>query len=136
MTSLLKVLTNLAERVKLRSLLILISDFFDDPSHIEGGLRRLRYSKNEMILCHVMDPAELKFPFSGPTMFSGMEQAGKILSEPATLRENYLEEVDGFLAKLRKTCRELHLDYEHYNTADPLDVALSTYLATRNPGIR
>ena len=135
-TSLLKVLTNLAERVKRRSLLILISDFFDDPSHIESGLRRLRYSKNEMILCHVMDPAELKFPFSGPTMFSGMEQAGKILSEPATLRENYLEEVDGFLAKMRKTCRELHLDYELYNTADPLDVALSTYLATRNAGIR
>jgi hypothetical protein len=69
-------------------------------------------------------------------MFSGMEQAGNILSEPATLRQQYLEELEGFLAKVRQTCRELHLDYALYNTELPLDVALSSYLATRNAGIR
>ncbi len=135
-TSVRRVLEDLADRLKRRTLVILISDFFDDPSNLKDGLKRLRYGKNEMILCHVMDPAELNFPFTGPTMFRGMEKTGKLLSEPSTLRQNYLEEVKTFLADLRKMCRELHLDYELYNTEDPLDVALSTYLASRSAGIR
>lgn len=135
-TSMVKVLDDLSERLKRRTLVILISDFFDDPQAIRDGLRRLRYRKNEMILCQVMDPAELDFPFSGPTKFKGMESSGTLLTEPTMLRQKYLEEVEGFLAALRKTCRELHLDYELYNTSDPLDVALSTYLASRSAGIR
>lgn len=135
-TSLRKVFEDLAERLKRRTLVILISDFFDDPSAIEDGLKRLRYGNNEMILCHVMDPAELDFPFSGPTLFRGMEKRGQLLSEPATLRQGYLDEVETFIAELRKICRRLRLDYEFYNTENPLDVALSTYLATRSAGIR
>lgn len=135
-TSLGKVLEELADRLKRRTLIILISDFFSDPKRVSAGLRRLKYGHNEMILCHVMDPAELTFPFKGPTMFQGMEQQGKLLSEPAALRSKYLDEVASFLADLRKTCRTLHLDYELYNTKDPLDVALSTYLAARSAGIR
>ena len=62
--------------------------------------------------------------------------ARKSKSSVLMLRQKYLEEVEGFLAAVRKTCRELHLDYELYNTSDPLDVALSTYLAARSAGIR
>lgn len=135
-TSMQGVLEELAERLKSRSLVILISDFFDSLDHIADGLKRLRYRKNEMILCHIMDPAELDFPFQGPTLFRGMEQSGRLLSEPRGLRQRYLQEVQSFIDSLRKMCRELSLDYELYNTADPLDVALSTYLASRSAGIR
>jgi len=135
-TTINKVLDELAERLKRRTLIILISDFFDQLDNIASGLKRLRYRNNEIILCHIMDHAELKFPFRGPSLFQGMEDGGKLLSEPRALRRKYLEEVRLFIDELRKICRELRLDYELYDTADPLDVALSTYLAGRNAGIR
>lgn len=135
-TSLLKIMDELADRLKHRSLVILLSDCFGDLADIRKGLKRLRYRKNEIILCHIMDPAELTFPFRGPTRFRGLEETGQLLCEPRALRERYLHEVTQFNANLRRACRELHLDYELYNTDDPLDVALSTYLATRSAGMR
>jgi hypothetical protein len=65
-----------------------------------------------------------------------MESAGRLRAEASALRPRYLEEIKRFTAELRRTCRELRLDYELYNTRDPLDVALSTYLAARSAGIR
>ncbi|MCG3137924.1 MAG: hypothetical protein HJJLKODD_01779 [Phycisphaerae bacterium] len=135
-TSLRKVLDELSERLKRRTLIVLISDFFDDLENIRQGLRYLRYHRNEVILCQVLDPAELEFPLKGPTLFRGMEKLGTLLAEPRTLRERYLEEMQRFTAQLRRLCRELKLDYVLFNTRDPLDVALSTYLATRGATMR
>ncbi len=135
-TSLQRVLDDLSERLGRRTLVILISDLLDDPLAIRNGLKRLHYRRNEIIVAQVLDPAELEFPFQGPTLFRGMEDAGRVLCEPADLRARYMEELGRFLSQLRRTCRELRLDYELYNTRNPLEVALSTYLASRSAGIR
>jgi uncharacterized protein (DUF58 family) len=135
-TSMRRVLDELADRIKQRALIILISDCFGDLDDFYQGMKHVRYRKNEVILCHVMDPAELTFPFKGPTQFAGLEATGNLLCEPRALRARYLAEVEQFKAGLRRICRELRLDYELYNTQDPLDVALSAYLATRSAGIR
>jgi uncharacterized protein (DUF58 family) len=131
-----QVLDELAERLRHRTLVIIISDCLNDVEELRKGLKHLRYRKNEIILCQVMDPAELTFPFKGPTRFRGLEFAGQLLCEPRALRERYLHEVQHFISNLRQTCRSLHLDYALYNTQDPLDVALSNYLATRSAGMR
>jgi hypothetical protein len=84
-----------------------------------------------VILFHVLDDAEKDFPFDGLTRFEGMEGNPDVFAEPRSLREAYLEELNAFISRVRRGCRESHIDYVPLTTSTPLDVALSTYLAAR-----
>lgn len=130
-TSIRPVLDDLAERLKRRTLIVLISDLFDDVDEIVKGLQRLRYRRHDVIILHVMDPAELTFDFRGPTRFDGLEGMGRIDVDPAAIRKPYLEELDRFLTTLQSQCRRLRIDCETLNTGERLDLALSAYLANR-----
>lgn len=125
-------LHELADRFPRRGIVLVLSDCFDRPDEILSGLRHLRYKRHDLILMHVMDPYELEFPFKDATLFEGLEDFPELLAEPRSLRQRYLEEVAGFQRSLRRGCRNLNADFVLMNTAQPLDVALSAYLATRN----
>ena len=135
-TSLGRVLTELAERLSHRLLIILISDLFDAPDAILKGLKHLRYRRHEVIVWNVWDPAELNLPFSGPTMFDGLEATGRLLTDPRALKARYAEEVERFQSQLRTGCGHMLIDYTVFNTAMALDAALSGYLATRAARLR
>jgi hypothetical protein len=79
---------------------------------------------------------ELAFPFRGPTLFEGLEDLGQLRTEPQGIRGAYLEQVEGFTRELSRRCRGMHVDYVRFDTATPLDLAVSTYLANRSAGIR
>ncbi len=127
-----KILEQLAEKLTHRSLIVILSDFFDDLQGIQKGLRHLRYKKHEMIVFQVLDPAEIEFPFEDATMFKGLEEMGELLTEPRSLREGYLEQLREFTDELQKMCRGMHIDFKRMNCGEPLDVALSSFLATRS----
>jgi uncharacterized protein (DUF58 family) len=135
-TSIGRVLAELAERLHHRLLIVLISDLFDTPESILKGLKLLRYRRHEVIVWNVWDPAELSLPFSGPVMFEGLEQSGRLLTDPQSLRTRYVEEVERFQNQLRAGCGHMLIDYSVFNTGMPLDAALSGYLATRNARLR
>ena len=135
-TSLRGVLDELAERVGRRSLIVLISDLFDSPDEVLKGLKHLRYRRHDIVVLHVLDSAELEFPFSGPTLFEGLEQTGKLLTEPRSLRSRYLEEITRFTERLRRGCRGMKIDLAQFDTKTPLSVALSAFLATRSASIK
>ncbi|MCP4591063.1 MAG: DUF58 domain-containing protein [bacterium] len=135
-TSVRTALDDVAERLNHRSMVVVISDLFDDGGEVLEGLRHLRYRNNETLVFNVWDPAELSFPFSGPTRFEGVESSETLLTEPRLLRERYLEEVESFIANLRRGCREMQIDYTLFNTGSALDVAIGAYLATRGASIR
>ncbi|MGD2108181.1 MAG: DUF58 domain-containing protein [Phycisphaerae bacterium] len=135
-TSLERVLHELAERLGHRMLIMLISDLFDDCDEILRGLKHLRYRHHEIVVMNVWDAAELTFPFSGPMMFDGLESMGKLLVDPRSLRDRYLEEVERFRKRLRSGCGHMQIDYVVFNTTDALDIALSGYLATRSARLR
>jgi uncharacterized protein (DUF58 family) len=125
-------LHELADRFPRRGIVLILSDCFDRVDEIVSGLKHLRYKRHDMILMNVMDPYELEFPFKDATLFEGLEEYPELLVEPRALRQRYLEEVTQFQATLKKGCRGLMADYVLMNTGEPLDVALSAYLATRN----
>jgi uncharacterized protein (DUF58 family) len=131
-----KVLDQLAEKLNHRSLIVVISDFFDDLAGIQQGLRHLRYKKHELILFQVLDPAEIEFPFDDVTLFKGMEEAGELLTEPRSLRAAYLEQLRSFTDELQKMCRGMHIDFSRLNSGEGLDVALSGFLANRAASIK
>ncbi|HNQ22980.1 MAG TPA: DUF58 domain-containing protein [Phycisphaerae bacterium] len=135
-TALGRALGELAERLAHRMLVVVISDGFDDVAGVLRGLKLLRYRRHDLVVCHVLDPAELTLPFRGPTLFEGLEAGGRLLADPGALRRRYLQEMTQFQARLRAGCARLRADYVLFNTLAPLDVALSTYLATRSARIR
>ena len=84
----------------------------------------------------MLDPAEVTFPYDDVTLFKGLEEAGELLTEPRSLRQAYLDQLAAHTDALRKMCRGLKIDFTRINTGDPLDVALSGYLATRAASIK
>ena len=78
-----------------------------------------------------MDHDELEFPFERMTLFEGMEALPELLCDPQSLRDAYLAEVNTHAEELRKGCLSQRVDYVRVNTAQPLDVVLTSYLSAR-----
>ncbi len=128
-------LDQLAEKLTHRSLVVLLSDFFDDSDSLQQGLRHLRYRKHEVMAFQILDPMEIEFPFEDVTLFKGLEGGGELLTEPRSLREGYLAELAEFTHSLKQMCRGMHIDFTRMNSGEPLDVSLSAFLATRSASI-
>lgn len=130
-TSLGPILHDLAERLKHRGLVILLSDLFDDEDSLLRGLKHFRHRRHDVSLLHVIDPAEQDFPFEDPTLFHGLEGMPDQLTEPRALRSAYRREFESFLARVRRGCRDLHMDHVLMRTDQPLDATLAAFLDHR-----
>src|SRR6185295_1990705 len=126
-----RILDQLAEKLNHRSLIVILSDLFDDINSIKKGLRHLRYKKHEVIVFQILDPTEIEFPFEDVTLFKGLEQLGELLTEPRSLRDGYLEQLRLATEAMKKMCRGMNIDFQRFSTSESLDVALSQFLATR-----
>jgi len=122
---------DLAERLKRRGLVVVLSDMFDDVPSMLAGLKHLRHRRHEVVVFHVLDPAELDFPFRQTTLFRGLEQLPDVLTDPRALRQAYLEEFGKFTQAVNRGCRAQHIDYVQLRTDQSLEIALSSYLASR-----
>jgi uncharacterized protein (DUF58 family) len=122
---------DLAERLKKRGIVIVIGDLFDDVAAIVKGFEHLRHRRHEVIVLHVLDPAELEFPFHDTTRFRGLEQWPSVVAEPQALRRAYLEHFQEYLRQLERGCRRHRIDYVLARTDRPVDLVLSSYLASR-----
>ncbi|WP_165220830.1 DUF58 domain-containing protein [Aquisphaera insulae] len=123
---------DLAERFKRRGVVAIFSDFFDDPEKILSGLKHFRHRRHEVIVFHILDPAEVEFPFRDPTLFRGMEGLPDVMAEPHSLRRAYQDELRSFLDTLRTGCRLINIDYVPLRSDQSLDGPLSSYLASRS----
>jgi uncharacterized protein (DUF58 family) len=122
---------DLAERLKRRGVVVVLSDLFDDVPSMLAGLKHFHHRRHDVIVFQVLDPAELEFPFRRPTLFKGLEQMPQVLTDPRSLRRAYLEEFNGFRREVQRGCRSYQLDYQLLRTDEPLDVALTSFLAPR-----
>jgi uncharacterized protein (DUF58 family) len=125
------VLHDLARKVRRRGLVILISDLLDDPDKILPGLKHFRHMKHEVIVFHVLDPMEAEFRFDGDATFRDMETGETMTTEPFSIRKDYVEAVDRWMALLRRECAESRIDYVPIKTSTPYDRALFSYLEKR-----
>ena len=130
-TDVVQPLTNLAASLNKKSFVILISDMLDDEERIINTLQNLRGMGNDVITFQIMDDAELNFPFNEASEFIDMEDDESYITSPAAIRKAYLENLNEFLSYCRKQCQSSGVDYCLLNTAEPLDEALSNYMAKR-----
>ena len=130
-TDIVKPLTDLAASLNKKSFVILISDMLDDEESIINTLQNLRGMGNDVITFQIMDDSELNFPFNEASEFIDMEDDESYITSPAAIRKAYLENLNEFLSYCRKQCQSSGVDYCLLNTAEPLDEALSNYMAKR-----
>jgi uncharacterized protein (DUF58 family) len=126
-----KPLNFLAEALSRRGVVILISDFYDEPANILAGLKVLKAKGNDIMAFHIMDDFELTFPFEEMAQFEDMETQDKLHVIPQYLRTQYLNVVGAHVEKLRKDMSAVQIDYTLMNTSKPLDSGLFAYLAAR-----
>lgn len=127
------ILHALAERVKRRGLIVVISDGFDDLDALANALRHLRHRRHEVLFFHTLAPEEETFPFRRPSRFRSLERLGWTMRvDPAALRAAYLERFNAFRAGLEERCRGMDVDYHRASTAASIEATLLDYLAARS----
>jgi uncharacterized protein (DUF58 family) len=130
-TNVAKPLNDLAEAIHKRGLVVLISDLLDDPERVLEGLKHFRYRGTEVIVFHVLDPAELRFPFEQAARFRDMETRNEVLAVPGAVREGYLKAIRDLQERYRRELRLAGIDYVVLDTSVPMETALMSYLMTR-----
>jgi uncharacterized protein (DUF58 family) len=126
----------LAERFRKRGVVLILSDLFDDVTSLMAGLKHLTHRRHDVILLHLLDPAELEFPFRSPTLFRGLEHYPEVLADPRSLRKAYLKEMETFRTQIEKRSRSQGIDYQLIRTDQSLDEVLAKYLAQRSARIK
>jgi len=130
-TSISPALHEIAERMKRRGLVILISDLMDDPEKLLTGLKHFRHRQHEVIVFHVLDPHEVDLDFRDEVEFEDMETGKRIRLEPAFMREHYNRDVASWISHLERSCKNQQIDYNLLRTDTPFDQALTAYLGKR-----
>jgi uncharacterized protein (DUF58 family) len=124
-------LGQLAAMLKHSSLVMIFSDLLAEPEPIISSLRRLRHGGHDVILFHILDEAEVGFPFTGLVELEEPESQRRLEVNADSLRSDYLQEVEAFREMYRRECFQSHIDYVALDTSMPFDRALTEYLAMR-----
>jgi uncharacterized protein (DUF58 family) len=126
-----RALHELAERIHRRSLVVILSDFFNDAAKLLSALKHFRHCRHDVSVMQLIDPAEEEFPFDEPTLFHDLELPQAEFVDPRAVRGAYRREFEGFRRMLESECRNAGLDYLLLRTDRSLEAALSAYLARR-----
>jgi uncharacterized protein (DUF58 family) len=129
--SLLPPLKKLSETTRRRSIIALISDFYEEPDAIMDAVAHLHGRGNDIVVFHVLDRNEIEFPFTDSSNFIDLESGEKMPVIPEYLRRQYKEIIAAHSAALARRAREATVDYALFDTSKPLDTALFAYLSSR-----
>ncbi len=130
-TNVAKPLNDLAAAIRKRGLVVLISDLLDDADRVVEGLKHFRYRGTEVVVFHVLDRAELQFPFQQPARFRDLETRDEVVAVPGVVREQYLKAITDLQERYRRDLRRAGIDYVMLDTSLPVETALMAYLLTR-----
>ena len=122
----------LAESIKKKGLIILISDLLDNQKDVINGLKHFRYKGHEVMIFHVLDKKEINLDFNTSTKFVDLETNESILTNPKHIKLDYNNAVKTFLNYYKIECEKNKIDYVEINTSDSLEKSLIEYLIKRN----
>jgi len=131
-----EVIHEIADRLDRRSLVIVISDLFEnvgERDELLNALKHLRHRHHEVILFHMLEKRterELDFP-DGRYLFRDLETGDEMDLIPSQIRESYKKEIAAYTSSFKIACNEAHIDYEEVDTGSPFDLALLAYLNKR-----
>jgi uncharacterized protein (DUF58 family) len=115
-----------------RCLLVIISDFFDDPTRIKTALAHIKHRQHDAIVCQIVDRQEREFRFADSAPFEGLEGEGRIRLDPRAIRPAYCQAFEGHLDAVEKMARGFGFDYQLVDTHNWLGPPLAAFIARRN----
>src|SRR6185436_13405823 len=121
----------LAEHFGRRGIVVLISDLYEEPETVMDALSLIRFRGNDVIIFHILDPAEIEFDFKEASAFEDLESGDQIPIVPDALADQYRKLVQAHVNALRERFSANRIDYTMLSTSSPLDHALFSYLTTR-----
>lgn len=122
----------LAERIRRRGLIVVISDLWDEPGDVLTALRHFRHRRHEVIVFHVLDEAERELGFRGPAKLRDMETGREITVDARSAAGRYRTSVRSFFSRIERGCHEARIDYHQLTTSEPYDRALMAFLTRRH----
>ena len=126
-----KPLNLVADAIGKRGIVVLISDLLDDPARVTEGLRHFRFRGSDVIVFHLLDPAERTFPFERAARFRDVELGDELMAVPSVVRAEYLDALQRAIDGYKRELGSAGIDYQLMDTSTPLEFALMAYLATR-----
>ncbi|MFN5377674.1 MAG: DUF58 domain-containing protein [Ignavibacteria bacterium] len=124
-------LHHVADQLSRRGLVVILSDFFDDPTEVLGALRHFRHDQHDVLVMQILDPREVDFDFGASAVFRDIETGEEMPTQPLQIRGSYRAAVEEFTQNLKRSCHDLNIDYMRLTTNTPFDVALREYLVKR-----
>jgi uncharacterized protein (DUF58 family) len=124
-------LSRAAEHFKRRSIVVLISDLYENPGDILDALKPYRFLGNDLVVFHVLDPAEIDFPYTDASRFQDLESGEQIPVVPGAVAAQYRALMREHIEDLTGKFAEARIDYMQIRTSRPLDDALFGYLSNR-----
>lgn len=124
-------LLTLTERLRRRGIIAIVSDLYDEPQAVADAVKPLRFRGHDVVVFHVLDPAELEFPFDEAASFEDLESGDRMPIVPDALRDQYRALVRAHVETLGRLFTDCRIDYALFDTSVPLDYALFRYLSTR-----
>jgi uncharacterized protein (DUF58 family) len=131
-TNLANTFHKLAEKIKRRGLVIILSDLFDNKENVLSALRHFRHRKHEVLVFQILDKNELDFSFSQPLILKDLETKKEITLDPRVIRKQYQKTITEYFVDFKVRCREHMIDYNPITSDTPLDRALFEYLQKRS----
>lgn len=133
-TELIPVLHELAETIRQRALIVVVSDFFVDPEKLRGCFEHLRFRKHDLAAFHLLDPLELSFQIQRPTRFLDMEGGAAVFAEPNAIADRYQTALQEYLSGLQRVVLETGVDYHRVQIDEAFDQVLMRFLISRTRG--
>jgi uncharacterized protein (DUF58 family) len=133
-TRLVDVLHELAETIKQRALVVMVSDFFTNPELLKECFEHFRFRKHDLAAFHLLDPQEINFRFDRPTRFVDLEGGEMIFAEPSAIEARYREAVQRYLRETADVMRDTGVDYYRVSTDAPYENRLAEFLIRRSGG--
>ncbi len=130
-TGLPQVLHELAETIRQRALVVIISDLFVEPAELAGAFGHLRFRRHDIAAFHLLDPQELAFTFQRPTRFLDLEGGGALFADPVEIADRYQTALTRYLDELRRIVLENGIDYLRVLTDEPYEQVLARFLVGR-----
>lgn len=121
----------LAERIKRRGLIVILSDLWDDQPAVLTALRHFRHRKHEVLVFHIVDPNEARFEYRSPVVLKDLETGQTLTLDPRVVGTEYRSAFASHFARFQKGCREGLIDCHRITTDTPFDRALLSYLERR-----
>ena len=122
------------ELLRRRGIVIIISDFYEEPESIVKTIEPLRFHGSEVVLFHVLDPQEIEPKLKGPSILVDLETEQRMEVVPDYVKGEYRRKIDSHIEQMRSKTKSAGMDYHLLVTDRPLDAALSEYLFLRPGG--